>query len=55
MKIEDYEIMRHGLSVYEIGKILGCSPQNVSSIVRKGIKKLKIVAESENLKDFLEK
>jgi transcriptional regulator len=54
MKIEDYEIMKHGLSVYEIAEILECSPQNISAIIRKTIKKLKPVAEANNLKEFLE-
>jgi len=54
MKIEDYEIMKHGLSVYEIAEILECSPQNISAIIRKTIKKLKPVAEENNLKEFLE-
>lgn len=54
MKIEDYEIMKHGLSVYEIAETLECSPQNISAAIRKAIKKLKPVAEANNLKEFLE-
>lgn len=52
---ENSEIMKHGLSICEIAKILKCTPQNVSHIIRKSIKKLRKIVEINNMREFLEK
>ncbi len=55
MKKEDFEIIKHGMSTYEIAALMGCTRQNVQQIIATAFRKLRPLAESLGLKEFLER
>ncbi len=55
MRKEDSEIMRHGMSTYEIAALIGCTRQNVQQIIANALRKLRPFAESLHLEEFLER
>ncbi len=55
MKKENFEIIRHGMTESEIATRQGCTRQYVNQVIQSALKKLRPVAESLHLEEFLEK
>ena len=53
LKKDNLKIIRHGLTNREIAKILGCTHQNVSLIVKKALQKLRPLMEKDGLREYL--